>query len=391
MRPPCQDGVTVANGLLYWWPSVCDCNLTLYGLTALGRAGEFQFGRRATEDERLERGNDVHRVAPLEQGVEDWPTFRANNVGSATTSAAVAEKASAIWETVVGKDVTLTAPADRRIPVYGKLMSTWPAASGVLVQDGMAYVAAGIANYDGTHVYALDAATGAIRWQNNTSGHLNAEAHSGVGVQGHMLILGDKLVMAGGNAVSPAVYDLRTGRCLNDPAKVQNVVDNNVPAALSPRGWELYQIGDGVVCCGKPFYAHPEYPVYDESVFSKTLLTTAGDVDVTWVNNAKVICYPRVTENRARTYLAGWGKFRVPGLEPQWQYDCPESAAAAVCRNAVVVADTLHATAVGITNGRVLWRQPLTAGCVPWGMAVDRSGRVILTLKDGRVVCLGDR
>jgi len=33
MRPPCHDGVVIANGLLYWWPSVCDCQLTLYGIT----------------------------------------------------------------------------------------------------------------------------------------------------------------------------------------------------------------------------------------------------------------------------------------------------------------------------------------------------------------------
>ncbi|MFH1881564.1 MAG: hypothetical protein ABIL62_02475 [Planctomycetota bacterium] len=37
MRPPCHDGVTVANGLLYWWPYTCDCQFTLNGLTCLGR------------------------------------------------------------------------------------------------------------------------------------------------------------------------------------------------------------------------------------------------------------------------------------------------------------------------------------------------------------------
>jgi len=51
------------------------------------------------------------------------------------------------------------APVERRIPVYGTLQSTWPAASGILVDKGVAYVAAGLANYDGTHVYALDADT----------------------------------------------------------------------------------------------------------------------------------------------------------------------------------------------------------------------------------------
>ena len=79
------------------------------------------------------------------------------------------------------------------IPAYGALLSTWPAASGVLVEDGVAYVAAGIVNYDGTYVYALDAETGKIVWQNSTSGHLDREARTGVSVQGHLLLYQDKL------------------------------------------------------------------------------------------------------------------------------------------------------------------------------------------------------
>ena len=42
----------------------------------------------------------------------------------------------------------------------------------MLAADGVIYAAAGIASYDGTHVYALDAVTGNLRWQNHTSGRL---------------------------------------------------------------------------------------------------------------------------------------------------------------------------------------------------------------------------
>ncbi len=31
MRPPCQDGVLVSNGHLYWGPWMCGCALSLYG------------------------------------------------------------------------------------------------------------------------------------------------------------------------------------------------------------------------------------------------------------------------------------------------------------------------------------------------------------------------
>ncbi|MGD8500139.1 MAG: PQQ-binding-like beta-propeller repeat protein, partial [Phycisphaerales bacterium] len=88
MRPPCHDGVTIANGLLYWWPSVCDCQLTLYGITSLAPAGDFDFASRATEAQRLEKAaTDPTKVAGLPVSEVDWPTFRADNTCSATTKA----------------------------------------------------------------------------------------------------------------------------------------------------------------------------------------------------------------------------------------------------------------------------------------------------------------
>lgn len=463
MRPPCQDGVTIANGMLYWWPSVCDCNLTLYGITTLAPAGNFNYAMKAIQSERLETATDSTKVAPLDQTANDWPTFRANNSGTATTKAVIATKAKLLWQTPIIKNTTPTAPVtvdnfvfvsaddgivrafdsstgkpawkaytggsiriaptiangrafvgsgdgwayafeaktgrqlwrfraapvQRNIPVYGSLLSTWPVASGVIVQDDTAYIAAGIVNYDGTHVYALDAKTGNIKWQNNTSGHLNKEAKSGVSVQGHMLLFGGKLSLAGGNAVSPAIYDITNGNCLNDPTKVQNTANNNVPASFSPRGSELYRIGNGIVACGKPFYAHPEYDVFDQTVFNKTLLTTTGDLDITWVNNTKIMCYPRVTKNRDQTYLAGWGKTAIPGLKPNWQYDCPNSKAVVICNNAVLVATETKLTALNLKDGKTIWTKNLPASPVLWGMAVDRNGKIILTLKNGQVLCFG--
>jgi len=290
MRPDCFDGVTVANGYLYWWPSVCDCQLTLYGATCLGPAGKHDFYPTAVTAERLERIQPVDAVlAPVDESPADWPTFRGNNTCTALSEASIPEKVERLWlhrpkhsytptapvavgglvftgdssgavralDAATGKEVWTSftggsirippafwngrlfagsgdgwlyaleaktgrrlwrfrgAPLERKIPVYGALLSTWPAAAGVVVENGTAYFAAGLANYDNIYVYALDAATGEIIWQNNTSGHLNAEGRTGIGVQGHLLLHGGRLYMAGGNAVSPAVYDIRDGRCLN--------------------------------------------------------------------------------------------------------------------------------------------------------------------------------
>ncbi len=464
MRAQCQDGVTIANGLLYWWPSVCDCNLSLYGITCLGPAGEFDFEGPAREAERLETAPGDAAVQDLPESPADWPAFRADSAASATSAASVPAKGRLLWAhrlpggmtptaptaagglaLVSGSDGAVraldaptgkllwtsftagavrfppsvwkgralvgsgdgwayafeartgrllwrfrAAPAERRIPVYGQLLSTWPASSGVLVKDGTAYVAAGIVNFDGTHVVALDAATGRLKWQNNSSGHMDKERRSGVSVQGHMIVQGGKLCLAGGNVVSPALYDLADGKCLSDPGLAHRLVNNNIPAAESPRGAELFLIGDQVMVGGQPFYAHPRYKVYDPSVLYKTWVGTAGDRDYAWINNARVMALPR-GEDRTRKLLASFGRPRAQGLEPIWSADLKDSVAVALARNALVVATTKELVVLDLGDGHRLWAEPLPAAAVNWGLALDRDGRAIVTLEDGQVVCFGEK
>ncbi len=102
-------------------------------------------------------------------------------------------------------------PQERRIMVYDHLSSAWPANSGVLVANGVAYVAAGIISQAGTHVYALDAKTGKLLWENNESGQIEKENLIGAAVMGCLTLSKNHLWLAGGNAASPISYDLKTG------------------------------------------------------------------------------------------------------------------------------------------------------------------------------------
>jgi outer membrane protein assembly factor BamB len=472
MRPNCHDGVTIANGLLYWWPSVCDCQLTLYGVTCLGPADQFDFTPAVDAADRFVRGAGLQAVAELPVAAADWPTFRADNACRATTSARVSAVSEALWnldlelstppglprltapvtagglvlvggadgivraiETSTGRlawkahtggairmpptiwqgrayvgsgDGWLyaleartgrllwkfrAAAAERRIPVYSVLMSNWPVASGVLVDDGTAYCAAGIANFDGTYVYALDARTGQLKWHNSTSGHLDPHARTGVSVQGHLLLHEGKLYLPGGTSVSPAVYDAETGHCLNEAGQLAECVSRN------PRGWELSLLADHVVVCGKPFYGHPAYDVYDNSVFGRVFLASAGGNAVVWASEQykdRMLGFAgqdgpslaRKLGDMGDGWCPAWAKI-APKDKPAWAFDCERARAVAACANAAMVATDAKLLALHPASGEVLWEQALPASPVRWGLAVDATGRAVVSLEDGRVLCFG--
>lgn len=212
---------------------------------------------------------------------------------------------------------------------------------------------------------------------------------TGVSVQGQMLAFDGRLWLAGGNVVSPAAFDLQDGRCLNDPAQhVRRTVNNNVPASESPRGSELYRIGGQVFVSGKPCYAHPQYPVHDWSVTSRTMYTRVGDRDLAWFNNAKLACYARTESSSPEAFARAWGKTEVAGLTPLWTHATPDGRALAVGKNAAVVATDTEVVAIGLRDGQPLWTQPLPAPPLPWGLALTRDGRVLVSLENGDVVCL---
>jgi outer membrane protein assembly factor BamB len=100
-------------------------------------------------------GSDgIVRALDLESGETRWKAYTG---GAIQYSPTVAESRLFVgsgdgwlyvYESATGRLLWRfrAAPAERRIPVYGALMSTWPVASGVLVEDGVAYFAAGIVN-----------------------------------------------------------------------------------------------------------------------------------------------------------------------------------------------------------------------------------------------------
>jgi outer membrane protein assembly factor BamB len=99
------------------------------------------------------------------------------------------------------------APEDQRVLGNGRMISLWPIRSSVLVDDGVAYLTAGIFPAEGVFLFALDAATGKEIWRNDTCGEAS---QSRVSPQGYLLASETTLYAPMGR-VSPAAFDRGTG------------------------------------------------------------------------------------------------------------------------------------------------------------------------------------
>ncbi len=481
-RPPCNDGVIPAGGLLHITQWDCDCNLQLMGAIALAPAGSFELGPEATASTGLEVAvGDVSKVTRFQQSAQDWPTYRADNGRSCATGANVAAAVEQRWQyepqtplmpspaTAAGALVFLggddckvraidaatgrerwgfhtagpirlpptiwrgrayvgcadgyiycleaatgrllwrlrAAPVERRIMVFGSLCSTWPVNSGVLVDDGVAYAAAGIINYDGTHVYALDAVTGAIKWQNNTSGWLNEQWRAGVSAQGDLTVLGDKLWLAGGNVASPAAYRLSDGECLNAAPQL-----GRPPCT---RGCHLSAfMGKYVLVGGRRLYSQPDdeisnwsgYDVYSADTVGAGLATRlpgrvapafGKGVVALSSKEGPLLC---VDAGVVDEWIRKQGK--DVKLAARWKADSVRgSVSIAIAGDAIVAAgkaaegtspsEGWTVQALDLQDGTRRWTEALPAPPVPNGLCVDRDGQVIVVLEGGKIVCLGHK
>jgi len=110
-------------------------------------------------------------------------------------------------------------PSDRRVLGNRRLISTWPARGGPVVDEGTVYFAASIWPFMGTFIYALNAETGDVVWLNDGEGARymlqphRSPAFAGIAPQGSLVVVGDRLLIPGGRSV-PACFDRQTGQFL---------------------------------------------------------------------------------------------------------------------------------------------------------------------------------
>ena len=92
------------------------------------------------------------------------------------------------------------------------------------------------------------------------------------------------------------MYDIRNGKCLNEAEPLARC------ESTSPRGWELFLVGNRVIACGRPYYAHPDDKVYDHTVRKKMLHAGTGGRDIVWLDNRKLMGFDPIDRDALSRY-----------------------------------------------------------------------------------------
>ncbi|HYW80574.1 MAG TPA: PQQ-binding-like beta-propeller repeat protein, partial [Thermoguttaceae bacterium] len=343
------------------------------------------------------------------------------------------------------------APIQRRIMVYGDLVNTWPITGGVIVHEGTVYAAAGMLNIDGTSVVALDARTGAVKWRNDSSGHLDPDTRMGVSAVGVPAIARDRLW------IRASSYDLATGECRAFPEAT--LADDSIAANAMLNKYTGF-LGDKYLVRGGRRYFDDPPSTENRATFPLAFLelTPEGlangpDIQV-WAacrimpawDARHLLAFPQSTQQKrgehredlicrdmAKTLaeLAEKGKAErkpgqrttlpmVAGLDPNrannerfeaaaqaWTREYPFIRAAVLAENAAIAAHiepgtrksngdpvppSKHLlTAFNRDRGNIVWEVELPGEPIADGVSIARDGSVLVRLLDGGLVSVGPK
>lgn len=313
---------------------------------------------------------------------------------------------------------------DRRIMIFGMLGSTWPINSGILVANGIAYAGAGVLGENGTYIYALDAETGKIKWQNNNSGMVNGR-NFGVSMLGGLTLLGNQLVVgSGADRLSPAFFSIAEGTLLNstDFKSTSNgeigygvgIIENRY---IVSGGQMLYsdeeRVMDGntylrdnvsfkEIAKESPGHSNPSLvmsatsnllPVWDSE--SIAFLGAGASKLGCWDTKAFIALLDEKGKTSAKAHSSRWSLPRGYYPEnPKWGPANYTVLSMAMARNAVVIAGSNRRNwliaALDKKTGSELWQKTLPAQPAVDGIAINRNGQIIVSLIDGRIACFGE-
>ncbi|MFN3484763.1 MAG: PQQ-binding-like beta-propeller repeat protein [Planctomycetota bacterium] len=278
------------------------------------------------------------------------------------------------------------APRDERIVAYGQVESKWPVPGSVLIVGKTAYFGAGRHPHadGGIFVYALDPLSGSLKWtrQIQELGISRWYARQGNGYEPFDLMVqdGDRV------ALSRWQLDPRTGALSLDP-KLSHYRARSVQAWI-PRGFWSY---------GPPFHRSRERKIVRKPLLAfddERLYAALGDT--VFARPMDVSSNPPKPEDlgteEGEADRAPRGRERDEAASGSlWSVNLGAVAAVAKADASLVVAgEQGQVWLLAASSGKTLSVANLSAPAVWDGLAIA-GGRVFVSTRDGKVVCLGKR
>jgi len=275
------------------------------------------------------------------------------------------------------------APADLRVVGNGRLISLWPVRTGVLVDGGIAYFAAGLFPTEGVFLYAVDAGTGKVIWKNDREGE---RPMGQVLPLGYLLANKQRLFLPRGR-LAPAVFDRHAGNLLcrihlhagggsfatlcggNLYAGWEGThvfpIEGTLPAVFS--SWNEPRVqglpsGGQIVVSGRTLYScgfNPKHGIRFSNALSAYLLPSP------------------VTDER-QTRRTG----SRPRPELQWQYELPGVESVILAGDTLVVGGRDAVAAVKAADGKEVWKAPVDGSALSLTLA---SGWLYVSTDKGKI------
>lgn len=286
----------------------------------------------------------------------------------------------------------LVAPSERRVFWLGHLISTWPVTGGVVVRDGVGYAVAGYQADGGVYACAFDAKTGAVVWEKHDAGSGNGNPAKAMVNGGGVAVAGDKLCLAGW---SSGMFDLKTG--------------NWSAGGGSAFGREVGYLCNQWVIRGGRRLTELERDI--ESPINGQFQPDVPGVTSLPVWDPELVLFASAKKDGGLValpsdkYTAGKadGRFRtaVPPAKPVqledlkvWSTPPGLIASFGMSSNMAVAAfvdmkKSHRLAAFKRADGAQAWSVDLPEQPAMNKLAIDRDGRVLVSLCDGSVICVG--
>ncbi|MGQ9731761.1 MAG: outer membrane protein assembly factor BamB family protein [Candidatus Zipacnadales bacterium] len=276
------------------------------------------------------------------------------------------------------------APTARKVLGNERMISTWPGRGGPVLFDGTVYFAAGVWPFMGIFLYALNAETGDVLWENSGSGAMyilqphNSPAFAGVAPQGHMTVLGDTLLVSAGRSV-PAAFDRHTGSFLyfhTNTKKGHHAVQARKEWFLNDG--TIYRVTDG-----KALAEVPGTVLTQDALIG---MKSPGELVVQALRlEEKIVTKTDKRGKEIQETVYSFPELWHGKVEPPLErlHLCAGSRLYGSTKNGVVAAIELPQ---GGTDLQVAWQTQVDGE--PYSM-LAANGRLIVVTREGRIYCFG--